>query len=267
MPMLDLPGLSIEHAELGSGPPVVLVHGSASGNRQWRKLMTLLAADHHALAPNLRGYGATTPWDARRPQTLADAAEVVLALCERLDGPLRLVGHSWGGAAALWAAARLGPRVSHLVLHEPMLAGLLRGPGAEAEEMRSMLADVRRLGGAGDWPALAARFTDYFNGDGAWAATAPERRAAIAAALPPNVFEWEASVQPMQPADFDGVAARRLLLRGPLTRPALRAMTDLLGASDPRWAVEELPAGGHMAPLTHPELFNRRVADFLREPA
>lgn len=268
MPVLHTPtGLSIDYAEAGSGPPVVLVHSSASGNRQWRKLMALLAADHRVLAPNLRGYGGTTPWDAERRQTLADAAEVVTALCATLDGPLRLVGHSWGGAAALWAAARLGPRVSHLVLHEPMLAGLLHGPGPEADEMQAMLATVRRHGAARDWPGLAARFTDYFNGEGAWDATAPERRAAIAAALPPNVAEWEASTQPMRADDFAGVAARGLLLRGPLTRPALRAMTELLRQGDVRWAVEDLPAGGHMAPLTHADMFNRRVADFLLEPA
>lgn len=30
---------------------------------------------------------------------------------------LRLVGHSFGGAVALWAARTLEPRVSHLVLY------------------------------------------------------------------------------------------------------------------------------------------------------
>lgn len=175
----------------GDGPPVVLVHSSASGSRQWHKLAAQLCARHRVVAPQLRGYGGTPAWPGVRPQTLDDAAEIVLAACAGLDGPIRLVGHSYGGALALWAARALGARVSHLSLYEPMLPRLLAAHGRAdaAAETAALHADARRLGGAGDWFALAERFTDYFNGDGSWHTSPPARRAAIAAALAPNVAE------------------------------------------------------------------------------
>lgn len=265
MAMIEDGALRIDCEVVGAGgPPVVLVHSSASGNRQWRKLAARLADRARVVAPNLHGYGATTPWPAGRRQTLADAARVVTAVCATLPGPLRLVGHSWGGAIALWVARTLGERVSHLALYEPMLAGLLHAHAhPAAAEVGALHADVRRHGARGDWTALGRRFTDYFNGEGSWAASTPERQAAIAAALPPNVDEWEACAAPIRAEAFDGIAARCLLMRGERTRPALRAMGDVLAAHHRHWQVEDLADGSHMAPLAQAEAFNRRVDDFL----
>src|SRR5687767_11993519 len=125
MPILYKGELSVDYLDDGAGPAVVLVHSSVSGNKQWRRLIEALRPSYRCFAPNLLGYGLTSPWQAGRKQTLADAAEVTLALCETIPGSIRLVGHSWGGAVALATANELGPRVSHLVLYEPMLVGLL----------------------------------------------------------------------------------------------------------------------------------------------
>ncbi len=96
MPTLQHGRLCIDYADAGQGPPVVLVHSSASGNRQWRRLIERLSPRYRVIAPNLMGNGATTAWHGQRPQTLADAAEVVIGLIEglQLDTPLALVGHS-----------------------------------------------------------------------------------------------------------------------------------------------------------------------------
>lgn len=259
--------LPVDVEAWGDGPPVVLVHSSASGNRQWHKLAAQLSAQHRVLAPNLRGYGGTPAWAEPRPQTLDDAADVVLACCEGLQGPIRLVGHSYGGAVALWAARRLGARLSHLALYEPMLPGLLRPHGRldAAAEAEALHADVQRHGAAGDWLALAERFTDYFNGDGSWAASPAPRRTAIAAALPPNVAEWDPVMAPLPADAFVDIRAGCLLLCGARTRPALREIAELLARHYPRWQFERLEGCGHMAPLTHGDVVNRRLAAFLQD--
>lgn len=267
MPTLLRGALRIDYAEAGEGAPVLLLHSSVSGNRQWRKLISLLSGRYRVIAPNLMGYGGTTPWHGQRAQALADAAQVALQLCDalQLDEPLRIVGHSFGGAVALWTANRLGARVSHLALHEPMLPGLLTAHGRfeAAHETAALYGDVKRLGAAGDWTALARRFTDYFNGDGAWEASPPERRQAIAELLPPNPHEWDACIAPLRTSAFGGIVAQGLLMRGRQTRPALTEMSALLHQRFRHWRMVDLAGCGHMAPLTHADEVNRWIDGFL----
>ncbi|HEX6723149.1 MAG TPA: alpha/beta fold hydrolase [Burkholderiaceae bacterium] len=267
MPTLLRDNLCIDYADAGDGPPVLLLHSSVSGNRQWRKLIAGLSERFRVIAPNLRGYGATTPWTAQRKQTLPDAVQVVTALCDALSlsQPLRIVGHSFGGAVALWSAHTLGARVSHLALYEPMLPGLLRAGGRleAAQETDLLYADVKRFSAAGDWTALAERFTDYFNGDGAWDASPPERRQAIADLLAPNPHEWDAVIEPLPADTFSGLRAQGLLMRGRKTRPALSEMSAMLHQRLRHWRMVDIAGCGHMAPLTHADAVNRWIVDFL----
>ena len=194
--------------------------------------------------------------------------EVVLSLREALaldDEPLRLVGHSWGGAVALQAAHGLGQQVSHLALYEPMLPGLLKAHGRleAAAETGALYADVHRLGRAGQWHALGERFTNYFNGDGAWGESDAERQRRIAEALPPNLHEWDACMAPLRARAFAGIRAQGLLMRGRRTRPALTEIAAVLHEHFTHWCMVDVADCGHMAPLTHAQDINRWIVEFL----
>jgi len=267
MPTLDSNGLTVDYLAQGAGPPVVLVHSSVSGNKQWRRLIEALQPTYRCVAPNLLGYGSTSAWPGERPQTLDDAARVVLAVCDTLPRPLRLVGHSWGASVALETARQLGDDVSHLALYEPALGGLLVGRGSPQAlaELSRMYAAVRTLGDARRWMALAEAFTDYFNGEGAWAATPPERRQVIAGQIPPNRHEWDAATPPRAAQSFEGVRARTLMLRGGRTPLLLKETVDVLCQAFPHWRLREFADAGHMGPLTHSALVNAELQAFLAE--
>jgi pimeloyl-ACP methyl ester carboxylesterase len=269
MPIIERDGLTIDYLDAGHGPPVLLVHGSVSGNRQWRKLVERLSANYRVIAPNLRGNGATTAWPDGRAQTLADAAQVVLGLVDALalDAPLHLVGHSWGGALALRAAHALGERVCRLALYEPMLPGLLAAHRRlqAAAETGALHAHLQRCQRDGDWMAAAERFVEYFSGDGAWAVVPPQWRQQIAERLAPNLHEWQAAMVPIRADAFTGVRAHTLLMRGRQTRSALSETAAVLRKRFSHWRLVDLAGCGHMAPLTHPELINRWIVEFLAE--
>ena len=267
MPTLNKDGLVVDYLVDGIGPPVVLVHSSVSGNKQWRRLVEVLRPTYQCFAPNLLGYGLTVPWLGERRQTIDDAAEVVLALCEETSGPIRLVGHSWGASLALETARKLGDAVSHLALYEPALHGLLVGHsrGVALAESSKIYAAVQELGDAQRWMDLAEVFTDYFNGDGTWASTPLERQRAVASQLPPNRHEWDAGSQSMTAQRFAGVTARTLILRGSLTRLAPRETVEILCEAFPHWRMREIEGAGHMGPLTHSALINAELAAFLAE--
>ena len=86
-------------------PLVLLLHGFPELSRSWRhQLPALAAAGYRAVAPDLRGYGATERRGAYDVRTLAaDAAGLVHALGRERAA---VVGHDWGGAIA-WTAAQL----------------------------------------------------------------------------------------------------------------------------------------------------------------
>lgn len=276
MTIVEHQGLRIEHSDDGAGPPVLLLHSSVSGRRQWRRLIERLAPHHRVIAPDLHGYGGTTAWpphdepspaDEDRRASLAEAARLVLALVDALGlrAPLRLVGHSWGGAVALQAAALLRERASHVAVYEPMLPGLLRMHGRHdaAAEMAALHADVQRHARAGRWLALGERFTDYFNGAGSWAASDAVRRQRIADALPANPHEWRAAMAPLRSDAFAAIEARVLLMRGRATRPALAEIASVLHRRFAHWSLVDVAGCGHMAPLTHAEAINRWIVEFL----
>jgi len=94
---------------------------------------------------------------------------------------------------------------------------------------------------------------------------APERRAAFATSLKPNYFEWDAVMSGTTPAEqwAEELPRETLLVCDCRTVRPIREIAAVLRRACPGWTYEEIDAGGHMAPLTHPEIVNPIVARFL----
>lgn len=266
MPILTKGNLHIDYTDEGQGQPVILVHSSASGNRQWRALTEDLKDRYRVLAVNMYGYGKTTVWPGSGSQSLYAQAQLVLALCEQLQGPIHLVGHSFGGAVALRAAMLLGPKVERLVVFEPNPFHLIKqlGPMEVYLETQEMLHHVKCYGALRDWAQVAQRFADYWSGDHAWDNMAGERRAAFAAAIIPSLYEAEAlSAEDSTIDAYRKIAARTLLMYAAITRPPVYALVDIFARECPHWTITRVDEGGHMAPLTRPDVVNPLIREFL----
>jgi pimeloyl-ACP methyl ester carboxylesterase len=98
--------------ETGGRPCVLLLHGFPELSYSWRKVMPDLAeAGYHVIAPDQRGYGRTTGWDADYDGDLAsfrllnlvrDALGLVSAFGYR--SVVSVVGHDFGSSVAAWCA-------------------------------------------------------------------------------------------------------------------------------------------------------------------
>ena len=253
--------------QAGAGPRVVCVHANAGTSGQWRSLAETLAPRFDVRAPDLYDAGKGPAWRTPRLPTLSDEAALVAPLLGREDAPAVLVGHSYGAAVALVAAVAHPGRVRALALYEPTLFALIdaqRPPPNDADGIRRAVADASAALDAGDADAAAARFIDYWMGDGAFAALPPSRQAPIAAAVT-NVRRW-AHALTTEPTSLDAIARLDmpiLLMSGARSPASAQGVTRLLTEALPRAKKVVFDGVGHMGPVTHPSLVNPVIAAFL----
>jgi len=135
---------------LGSGPPLVLVHGLGGSTRWWERNKQILAQHYEVHMVDMAGFGRS-----KGSFILAGAADQ-LADWARLCGlgPINLVGHSMGGYIAAAMAANYPLQIDRLVLVSAALSqpelerggAQIQGPPVPLSMMPVVLEDIARAG-------------------------------------------------------------------------------------------------------------------------
>lgn len=99
--MLEAAGSRWHVQRMGSGPPLLLLHGTAASTHTWRDVMPLLVDHFDVLAVDLPGHGFTErlPSESMSLPAIATATGTLLASVG--FSPRSVVGHSAGAAVAL----------------------------------------------------------------------------------------------------------------------------------------------------------------------
>jgi pimeloyl-ACP methyl ester carboxylesterase len=101
--------------EVGTGPPVYLLHGYPETHYAWRKQIPVLARDYTVVAPDLRGYGSSSkPASGYDKRTMA--ADVVALMDHLGHSRIALVGHDRGARVATRFAKDHRDRIDRLVV-------------------------------------------------------------------------------------------------------------------------------------------------------
>jgi pimeloyl-ACP methyl ester carboxylesterase len=131
----DINGLTVHVLEAGfevrGRPAIILLHGFPELAYSWRKVMLPLAgAGYHVIAPDLRGYGRTTGWDASYDGDLQSfgllnyARDVVGLVSAFGYRSVAVVGHDFGSAVAPWCAVVRPDIFRSVVLMSAPFAGV-----------------------------------------------------------------------------------------------------------------------------------------------
>jgi len=156
--------------EVGSGAPVVLVHGGGGFAAQWAGIMKPLSERFAVYAPDRPGCGLSDPFDYRSVEFRSHAVAFIRSTLDVLDLPrVSLVGSSMGGYWSIAFALAHPERVDRLalvgaqagfdrsvplffrLLATPIVNRLLYatvarpGPASTRRVYRSLVADVDRL--------------------------------------------------------------------------------------------------------------------------
>lgn len=113
---VELPGATVNYAEVGSGEPVLFVHGLAGCWRNWLENVPYFGRGYRAIALDLPGFGDSPmpSWDISMP----NYGRLIHDFCERLglDRVAALVGNSMGGFISTEAVIQRPERFERLVL-------------------------------------------------------------------------------------------------------------------------------------------------------
>ncbi len=244
-------GTRVACSASGSGPPLLLVHGTGADSKRWERVVPALSERFTVLSCDRRGRGASG--DARA-YSLEREVDDVLAVLEAQDAPATLLGHSFGGICALEAAVR-AKRLHALVLYEPPIGLPVQPPGI-VERLRALLD-------AGDREGMLTAFLRETVG-------VPEEQLAALRGLPawparlaaahtiPRELEAQLAYAP-DPERLRSLRGPVLLLLGGASPTPMADATHRLESALPDAKVVVLPDQRHIAMDTAPAVFAREV--------
>jgi len=259
-------GIRTNVHDIGSGPPVLLIHGSGPGVSawaNWRLVMPELAERARVIAPDMVGFGFTERPTGQRYDMdtwVAQAVGLLDALdIERTD----LVGNSFGGALAMALTIRHPQRVRRLVLMGSVGVPFAITPGLDAvwgytpsfQTMRSLLDLFAHDRGLVNDELAQLRFE---------ASIRPGFQESFSAMFPAPRQRWvDAMTSPE--ADIRRIAHETLVIHGREDQVIPLANSLTLAQWIPRAQLHVYPQCGHWTQIEHAARFAQLVGHFLAE--
>jgi pimeloyl-ACP methyl ester carboxylesterase len=108
-------GRQVNVVELGSGPPIVFIHGLSGSWQNWLEQVPVFAREHRVIAFDLPGFGGSEM--PAQKISISGYGRFVNALLDELGvGSAAVVGNSMGGFIGIELAIRFPERVERMVL-------------------------------------------------------------------------------------------------------------------------------------------------------
>ncbi len=258
-------GYDMAYIALGSGTPLVCVHGSMGDFRVWSPVLGPLSKRHRLIVPSLRHF-FPEHWDGKGGDyTIAQHVADVIGLIEALGvGPVALMGHSRGGHIAFRVAQQRPALVRRLVLAEPGgdLDATLRAPDAVVPASFATrylaAADAMR---SGDVDAGLAMFAALVGDD--WNSVPPTVRQTWRDNAYTLLGQINEQRQPFSRADAEAIGMPTLFIGGADTKGLLPTVLRALAAHVRGAQVEIIPDATHFMFEQDPVRFCDVVLRFL----
>jgi pimeloyl-ACP methyl ester carboxylesterase len=251
-------GTLIAYERSGTGPALVLVHGTTADHTRWASVLPMLEQKFTVYAVDRRGRGESGD---SAVYSIEREYEDIAAVVSSIRGPVNLLGHSYGALCSLEAALRV-TNLNKLILYEPVISvGVpLYPPGARAK--------IQALLDSGDREGVLLVFFREIVGmpeheiavlrkEPVWAS-----RLAAAHTIPREFADEDYILDPMW---FRNLNVPTMLLQGAESPDFLKAATEAVHAALPNSKIVVMAGQQHIAMSTAPQMFVRLVTEFLME--
>lgn len=257
-------GVTLHYEEIGSGRPIVFLHGWAMSTRVWR-FQQQLDDDRRLIFLDQRGHGqsATAPG-----YKLDDFAADLAAFFDRLElSDAVLVGWSMGVQVALQAFPVLRSRLAALVLigGTPRFTTADEYPhGQSAVEVKGLSLRLRR-----DYQKTMGDFFRGMFAEGEMAGAQYQRivHEIVMGGRSPDPDTARQSLEILSVADLrDGlplIDRPVLLIHGEFDKICPASASAYMADRLPMGELKVMPGCGHAPFMTQPEQFNELLLEFL----
>jgi pimeloyl-ACP methyl ester carboxylesterase len=258
--VISTDGTPITFEQVGSGSPLLLVHGTGADRTRWAAVLPQLAQHFRLYCIDRRGHGGSGDTD---PYTVEREYEDIAAVAAEVGSPVDVVGHSFGAACVLGAAPLIS-NIRRLVLYEPPMLQEPQTPQRSEllHQMDQALADGNReavvLILLTEMLKVPLPAVDRLRGMPAWAGSV-----AAAHTIPRELRN--SSHYGANPAAIRAISAPALFLLGSDSPESFHLTTETLHTWLPNSQIVVLPGQQHSAMLTAPGLFTREILRFLMD--
>lgn len=279
---VEVNGIKLHCAEMGSGPLVVLLHGFPEFWYSWRYQMpALAAAGYRVVAPDMRGYNTSDKPKGVQAYSIdkltSDVAELIKAYGEK---QATVVGHDWGAAVAWTFAMQYPQHLERLIiLNVPHPITFLKALKTFRQLRKSWYIFFFQIPWlpergfrANNYASLRRVFRKdpvrqgaFSEGDIEKYVEAAAQPGALTAAI--NYYRAMFRSSPSKVnSDLRPITAPTLVIWGEQDNYLGKELAD----PHPKWVkdvrVERLPDASHWVQCDRPDEVNRLMLDFLRQP-
>ena len=242
----------------GTGPALVLVHGTSADHTRWKLVLPMLEKKFTVYAVDRRGRGQSGD---SAVYSIEREYEDIAAVVDSIQEPVNLLGHSYGALICLEAALRVS-NLNKLILYEPALS---TGAAFYPPSLRTRIQDLIDSGNREE--ALILFFHEIvglsekqiaaFRKEPEWA-----DRLMAAHTIP---REFVADDYILDPRRFGNLNVPTMLLQGSESPDFLRTATQIVHSALPNSRLVTMSGQQHIAMGTAPKMFVHLVTQFLTE--
>jgi pimeloyl-ACP methyl ester esterase len=270
MPFIETsPGVNIYYEKMGTGRPLVMLHGWAGSGRLWR-FQQELADSFRLVIPDLRGHGLSiAPPEGFRVE---DLVSDIVTLFERLAlTDATLLGWSLGSQVALAAFPFLRERLSGLVLVGATARFTAKDGypnGLPANDIRGIGLRLQR-----NYERTMGEFFRSMFAEGELTPDQEERisREILADGRLPAPKAAHAALDILASTDLRerlrSIDCPVLIIHGSADAVCPPGAARFLAQRLPHARLVELAGSGHAPPLSRPDQFNALLREFLQKEA
>lgn len=256
---MSLANGKLHYLQKGDGPLLLLVHGSLCDYRYWRWQIDAFAQHYRVLAPSLRGYWPEALHAEDPDFTLAQQANDLLSLIDRLspDAPVAILGHSRGAQIAVGMAIKAPERVAGLIAADP---GFRFTDEPETVLFHNDILDKLR---AGNLDQALSSFVNAVNGQDIWRHMVSWFKTMVKDNAYTLLSQAREVNNAIEPEAVSRIACPLLLISGASSPERYTSRAQRLARLVPNAQQITIAHASHGMNLANPKAFNQAVLAFL----